>query len=256
MQICSGNMLGEFVHYKTKGVLQLLGQFVNRHQMFQGGFDDNFSGYPENWLSASHQWGVENNENLQNAQLRLAIESTSNQGQCLKSLEISKEAFYVFRRIKLGNSWKWKKFKTVMYLPLSKHFLAARSLPQNVVYFAFFPDFSHLFSDWDHFFRDPWVPLTFFPAATLVVYHIPIKICEKNNVFTQHSVNAHTKPLSEKQSLSESCGGLIRRRLFLESLHSAIEDLWLCGGFFIWLQKIWSQTIVFNPFEASNSVKD
>ena len=207
MQICSGNMLGEFVHYKTKGVLQLLGQFVNRHQMFQGGFDDNFSGYPENWLSASHQWGVENNENLQNAQLRLAIESTSNQGQCLKSLEISKEAFYVFRRIKLGNSWKWKKFKTVMYLPLSKRFLAARSLPQNVVYFAFFPDFSHLFSDWDHFFRDPWVPLTFFPAATLVVYHIPIKICEKNNVFTQHSVNAHTKPLSGKQSLSESCRG-------------------------------------------------
>ena len=34
-----------------------------------------------------------------------------------------------------------------IYLPLSKHFLAARSLPQNVVYFAFFPDFSHLFSD-------------------------------------------------------------------------------------------------------------
>ena len=207
MQICSGNMLGEFVHYKTKGVLQLLGQFVNRHQMFQGGFNDNFSGYPENWLSASHWWGVENNENLQNAQgWRLSLPQTKgNVWNCL--IEISKEAFYVFRRIKLGNSWKWKKIKTVMYLPLSKHFLAARSLPQNVVYFAFFPDFSHLFSDWDHFFRDPWVPLTFFPAAMLVVYHIPIKKCEKNNVFTQHSVNAHTKPLSETQRLSESCGG-------------------------------------------------
>ena len=131
---------------------------------------------------------------------RSTIESTSNQGQCLKSLEISKEAFYVFRRIKSENSWKWNKFKTVMYLlSLSEHFPAVWSLPQNTAYFTYFPDFSHLFSDSDHFFRDPWVPLTFFPAATLVVYHIPIKIREKNNVLTQHSVNAYTKPLSEKQ---------------------------------------------------------
>ena len=187
---------------------------------------------------------------------RLAIESTSNQGQCFKSLEISKEAFYVFRRIKLGNSWKWKKFKTVMYLPLSKHFPATRSLPQNVVYFAFFPDFSHLFSDWDHFFRDPWVPLTFFPAATLVVYHIPIKICEK----TMFLLNTRWTLIQSLWVRSKVClsheGGLLRRRLFLESVHSAIDDLWLCGVFFIWLQKIWGQTIVFNPFEASDSVKD
>ena len=33
--------------------------------------------------------------------------------------------------------------------------------------------------DSDHFFRDPWVPLTFFPAAMLDVYLIPIKIHEK-----------------------------------------------------------------------------
>ena len=138
---------------------------------------------------------------------RSTIESTSNQGQYLKSLEISTEAFYVFRRIKSENSWKWNKFKTVTYLTLSKHFPAAWSLPQNTVYFAFLPDFSHLFSDSDHFFRDPWVSVTFFPAVTFVVYHIPIKIREKNNVLTQHSVNAHTKPLSEKQSLSASCWG-------------------------------------------------
>ena len=49
--------------------------------------------------------------------------------------------------LKWGIQESGKKFKTVMYLPLSKHFLAARSLSQNVVYFAFFPDFSHLFSD-------------------------------------------------------------------------------------------------------------
>ena len=140
---------------------------------------------------------------------RSTTESTSNQEQCLKSLGISKEAFYIFRGIKSENSLKWNKFKTIMYLPLSKHFPAAWSLPQNTAYFAFFPDFSHLFSDADHFFWDPWVPLTFSPAATLVVYHIPIKIRETNNVVTQHSVNAHTKPLSEKQNLSESCGGSI-----------------------------------------------
>ena len=34
---------------------------------------------------------------------RSTTECTSNQKQCLKSLEISKEAFYVFRRIKSEN---------------------------------------------------------------------------------------------------------------------------------------------------------
>ena len=117
--------------------------------------------------------------------------------------------------------WLEREF-TVMYLPLSKHFPAAWSLPQNTAYFAFFADFSHLLSDSDHFFRDPRVPLTFFPAATLVVYHIPIKKREKNNVLTQHSVNAHTKPLSEKQSLSSHARGLIRCSVFSESVRSAI----------------------------------
>ena len=98
------------------------------------------------------------------------------------------------------------------------------SLPQNIAYFAFFLDFSHLFSDSDHFFRDLWVPLTFFPAATIIVYHILIKIREKINVLTQHSVNAHTKPLSEKQVCLSHAVGLIRRRLFLESVCSAIRQ--------------------------------
>ena len=50
-----------------------------------------------------------------------------------------------------------------------------------------------LLCDSDHFFRDPWVPLTFFPAATLAVYHFPIKIREVKIVLTQRSANAHTK---------------------------------------------------------------
>ena len=53
-------------------------------------------------------------------------------------------------------------------------------------------------------FQGSLLPLTFFPVATLAVYHFLIKINEKNIVLTQHSVNAHTKPLSEKQRLSES----------------------------------------------------
>ena len=115
---------------------------------------------------------------------RSTIESiNSNQGQCLKSLDISKEAFYVLKRIKSENWWKWNNFKTVIYLPLSKHFPAAWSLPQNTAYFVFFPDFSHLIIDSDHFFRNPWIPPTFFPAVTLVVYHIPIKIREKKQCF-------------------------------------------------------------------------
>ena len=64
-------------------------------------------------------------------------------------LAASPETFYVFRRIESENSWKWNKFKTAMYLPLSSFPV---SLPQNTAYFAFFLDFSHLFSDSDHFF--------------------------------------------------------------------------------------------------------
>ena len=50
---------------------------------------------------------------------------------------------------------------------------------------------SHIykFSNSDHFFRHPWVPVTFFSAAMLAVYHFPIKICKKNIVLTQHSPN-------------------------------------------------------------------
>ena len=138
---------------------------------------------------------------------RLSLPQTK--GNVWNRLRFLKKHFYVFRRIKSENSWKWNKFKTVMYLlSLSEHFPAVWSLPQNTAYFAYFPDLSHLFSDSDHSFRDPWVPVTFFPAATLVVYHIPVKIREKNNGLTQHSVNAHTKRFrSEKQSLSESFWG-------------------------------------------------
>ena len=44
---------------------------------------------------------------------------------------------------------------------------------------------------------------------------------KKAILLTQHSVNAHTKPLSEKQSLSSHAGGLIRRSVFSESVRSA-----------------------------------
>ena len=152
-------------------------------------------------------------------------------GEALKTFQISQNA--QGRQLSLlltkGNAWNRLRYLkkhftfleelnprirengTNLRLPCIYLFQVSRpdpwSLVQNIAYFAFFLDFSHLFSDSDHFFRDPWVPLTFFPAGTLIVYHILIKILEKNNVLTQHSVNAHTKPLSEKQSLSEPCGG-------------------------------------------------
>ena len=45
---------------------------------------------------------------------------------------------------------------------------------------------------------------------------------KKNNVLTQHSVKAHTKPLRSKVCLSHG-GGLIRGKLFLKSVRRAIE---------------------------------
>ena len=73
-------------------------------------------------------------------------------------------------------------------------------------HFTFFLDFSHLFSDSDNFFRDPWVPFTFFRAATFAVNNFPIKIREQNIVLTQHSAKAHTNPLSKKRKRSHARG--------------------------------------------------
>ena len=103
----------------------------------------------------------------------------SNQGQCLKSRKISKETFYVFRRIESENSWKWNKFKTAMYLPLSSFPV---SLPQNTAYFAFFLDFSHLFSDSDHFFGFLG-PSYILPSCNACCLPYPDKNAWKNQCF-------------------------------------------------------------------------
>ena len=52
--------------------------------------------------------------------------------------------------------------------------------------------------------------LPFFPAATLVVYHILIKIREKISVLTQHSVNEHKKPVVRRNVCLSHTGGLMR----------------------------------------------
>ena len=129
----------------------------------------------------------------------------SNQGQCLKSRKISKETFYVFRRIESENSWKWNKFNLrlpCIYLFQVSPFHCHKTQRTSLSFWI-----SRIYLVTQTTFSDSWVPLTFFPAATLVVYHIRIKMREKINVLTQHSVKANTKPLSERQSLSESCGG-------------------------------------------------
>ena len=81
-------------------------------------------------------------------------------------------------------------------------------------------------------FRDPWVPVTFFPAATLAVYHFPIKIREIKIVLTQHSVNAHTKPFKPWEAKTvwacqSHTGGLIWRKLFLEYVRSEPIFIWI-----------------------------
>ena len=55
------------------------------------------------------------------------------------------------------------------------------------------------------------------PSCNSCCLPFPDKNKGKNIVLNQHSVNGHTKPLSEKQRLSERWGGLICRKLLLES---------------------------------------
>ena len=141
--------------------------------MLQGGFDDNFS---DNWLSASRQWRVENIEISQNVQGRQLSQTK-------------------------GNVWNHVRF-------LKKHFTFLEELNQRIrenginlrlpcIYlFQVSPFHCHKtqrtsLSFWisriylvtQTTFSDSWVPLTFFPAATLVVYHIRIKMRGKNQCF-------------------------------------------------------------------------
>ena len=152
--------LSEFVYYRTK------------YQMFQGGFGDNFSGYPENWISAPCRWGVENFENSQNGQgWRLSL--LLNQGQCLKSLEISKEAFIFMFLEELNQRIRKNEinlrlsciylFQNISRLPDHCHKTQRTSLSFRIsrIYL--------LGSHSDHFFRDTWVPLTFFSALSFTI---------------------------------------------------------------------------------------
>ena len=91
--IRNSNMLklGEFVHYKTKPVSELLGVCEQISTVRE--------------VSAIIFLDILKTDSVRHAgevlkTMRSTIESTSNQRQCLKSLEISKEEFYVFRRIK------------------------------------------------------------------------------------------------------------------------------------------------------------
>ena len=175
--------LVEFVHYEAKSFFRIAWHLRTNikcsaevsMKMFLDILCISFDVF-DDWLSASRQWKT--------LRLHFIQRSTSNPRQCLKPLEIRKETFYVFRRTKSTNSWNGLNFR----LPWICIFKNISRLPSH---FAFFLDFSHLFSDSDNFFRDPWVPLTVFRAATFAVNHFPIKIREQNIVLTQHSAKAH-----------------------------------------------------------------
>ena len=89
------------------------------------------------------------------------------------------------------------------------HLTHKTSVLQNTAYFAFFPDFLAFIQWLRPLFQGSLSPSQVLPSCNACCLPIPIKILEKNNVLTQHSVNAYTKlkPLRAKQSLYESCGG-------------------------------------------------
>ena len=139
----------------------------------------------DNWLGESRRWSVESIPDFTNAQGR-QLSLLLTKGYAWNRLRFLKKHFTFLeelnRRIREnGTNLRLPCTYLLQVSPLPDH--AQWSLPQNIAYFAFFPDFSHLFSDSDHFFGDPWVPLTFSPAATLIVYHILIKIRKKNQCF-------------------------------------------------------------------------
>ena len=141
----------------------------------------------------------------------LKTNSVRHAGEVLKTMRIHK--MNKGRQLSLpqtkGNVWNRLRF-------LQKHFMFLEELNRRIcenginlrlscIYLfqniSQLPDHCHKTQRTLLSFRDPWVPVTFFPAVMLVVCHIPVKIREKNNVLTQRLVNVHTKPLSEKQSL-------------------------------------------------------
>ena len=148
---------------------------------------------------------------------RSTIESTSNRGQCLKSLEISKEAFYVFRRIKCENSWKWNKFKTVMYLSLSTAF---KTFPGCLIT-ATKHSVLRFLSGFLAFIQ--WIR----PQGSLSPSHIPYpdKNTRKKQCF-HSTLGKRVHKASEWEAKKGPLGGgLIRRTLFLESVRSVITVL-------------------------------
>ena len=69
--------------------------FADKHQMLRVGFDDNFSEFSFDTDPVRHAGKVLKLLDFKYAQGR-RLSLTSNPRQCLKSLEISKETFYVF----------------------------------------------------------------------------------------------------------------------------------------------------------------
>ena len=128
--------------------------------------------------------------------------------------------------------------------------LCFKNISQLPSHFAFFLDFSHLFSYSDNFFRDPWVPLTFFPAATFAVIHFPIKIREQNIVLTQHSAKAHTSPLSEKRRLSHARGSHVTSTICRICWQRYYFLLWVLIGFDLGCS---CKTIIFMDFSCSKA---
>ena len=153
--------------------------------MLGGGFDENVSGYPlYTCLSMSLMTDSVRHANERHWDYTLFKGLHQTRGNVWNRWRFVKKLFMFLEELNRRIRENGLNFR----LPWICIFKNISRLPSH---FAFFLDFSHLFSDSDNFFRDPWVPLTFFRAATFAVNHFPIKIREKNVVLTQHSAKAH-----------------------------------------------------------------
>ena len=149
--------------------------------MFQGGFDDNFSGYPKNWLSASRRWGAENNENSQNAQgRRLSLPQTK------------------------GNVWNRLRF-------LKKHFMFLEDLNRSILVNGMNSRLSciYLFQNIsrmpDHCHKTQRTSLSFRISRIYLVWLRPLFQGSLSPSHTLSSCNARCLPYPDKNTRKTPC---------------------------------------------------
>ena len=156
---------GDFVHHKAKSFFFRIAWHLRTNVKCSGEVSMTifFWIYPgiypliTAWLSASRRWSIENIEISPYAQ-----------GRRLSLLQTQDDVWNRSRFLKKHFMFLEELNRSIRKKGLISYRLPGCLVtPYHTAYFGFFPDFSHLFSDSDHFFRDPWVPLTFSHSCLL-----------------------------------------------------------------------------------------